>query len=255
MDRELPLPGGRITPGVVRVGDTVRRPPSSSSAFVAALLTHLEGVGFAGAPHYLGTDKSGRDSFSYLPGWVPAKFQHWSDGQVAAAGRLLRSLHDATAGSSLAGRHPVVCHHDPGPNNCVFVEGRPMAFIDFDTAAPGNPLEDVGYGIWTWCVSSKARAVSVREQAAQVRILADAYGVSDGHRTGLIDAMIERQERNALWWQAQLTGPLPHVATPRQIHDRVAWSDRERAFVVAHRELFERALFGTPLRSCPRGPA
>jgi aminoglycoside phosphotransferase (APT) family kinase protein len=39
------------------------------------------------------------------------------------------------------------CHHDPGPNNTVFRDGRPVALIDFDFAAVGDPLEDVGYGL------------------------------------------------------------------------------------------------------------
>jgi hypothetical protein len=44
---EVPLLGGRITPGVVRVGDTVRRPVGPHSTFVHALLHHLEHVGFS----------------------------------------------------------------------------------------------------------------------------------------------------------------------------------------------------------------
>jgi hypothetical protein len=59
----------------------------------------------------------GRDTFTYLPGWVPAKFQRFNDTQIRDAGALLRALHDASRGSALAGEHPVVCHHDPGPNN------------------------------------------------------------------------------------------------------------------------------------------
>lgn len=54
-------------------------------------------------------------------------------------------MHDATRGSRLAGHSPTVCHHDPGPNNVVFRNGLPVAWIDFDTAAPGDPLEDVAY--------------------------------------------------------------------------------------------------------------
>ena len=69
---------------------------------------------------------------------------------MAAAGSLLCAFHDATRGSRLAGRNPVVCHHGPGPNNTVFVDNRPVAFIDFDTAAPGDALEDLGYMTWTW---------------------------------------------------------------------------------------------------------
>jgi hypothetical protein len=142
---EVPLSGGRITQGVVRIGDTVRRPVTARSAFVAELLNHLQQRGFTGAPRYLGLDDTGRDTFTYLPGRVPATFQLWSNDQVVAAGTLLRSLHEATRGSRLAAAHPVVCHHDPGPNNAVFHQDRPMAFIDFDTAAPGDPLEDLGY--------------------------------------------------------------------------------------------------------------
>ncbi|WP_420000036.1 phosphotransferase [Streptomyces boninensis] len=113
------------------------------------------------------------------PGWVPARFQRWTDSQVAAAGSLLRSFHDATRGSRLAGGHPAVCHHDPGPNNTVFADNIAVAFIDFDTAAPGDPIEDLGYMAWTWCISSKPTAPPATVQAAQLRALADAYRLDE----------------------------------------------------------------------------
>ncbi|KAK1180524.1 aminoglycoside phosphotransferase family protein [Streptomyces sp. NBS 14/10] len=243
MEREVRLSGGRITPGVVLVSDTVRRPVTASSAFVAELLDQLKQRGFAGAPRYLGRDEAGRDTFSYLPGWVPAKFQRWTDTQVAAAGALLRSLHDATRGSTLAAASPLVCHHDPGPNNTVFVGNQPAAFIDFDTAAPGDPLEDLGYMAWTWCISSKPDAPPADEQAAQVRILADAYGLQSHEHGDLIDAMLDRQTRNARWWREQLDGPeRSRVASAEQIVSRIAWSEREHAFTVAHRPALASAL-------------
>ncbi|MET7353374.1 phosphotransferase family protein [Streptomyces mirabilis] len=138
------LTGGRITAGIVRVGETVRRPATPASRFVADLLVLLEHGGFDGAPRYLRREGT-TDVLSYLSGEVPARFRTWSDQQVSAAGSLLRALHDATRNSALAGSFPVVCHHDCGPNNVVFRDGLPYAFIDFDTAAPGLPLEDVGY--------------------------------------------------------------------------------------------------------------
>ncbi|RYD34038.1 MAG: aminoglycoside phosphotransferase family protein, partial [Verrucomicrobiaceae bacterium] len=58
---EIPLTGGQITGGVVRVGDTVRRPRTEASAFVAELLGMLREKGFEGAPVYLGIDAKGRD--------------------------------------------------------------------------------------------------------------------------------------------------------------------------------------------------
>jgi hypothetical protein len=52
----VPLLVGRITPGVVRVGDTVRRPEGTASPFVREPLLHLERVGFTGALRFLGID-------------------------------------------------------------------------------------------------------------------------------------------------------------------------------------------------------
>ncbi|WP_406447289.1 aminoglycoside phosphotransferase family protein [Streptomyces sp. NBC_00876] len=242
MDTEVPLSGGRVTQGVVRVGDTVRRPAGAASSFVAELLEHLDGQGFTGAPRYLGRDPAGRETLTFLPGWVPAGFQRWTDPQVAEAGALLRALHDATRGSALTGPHPVVCHHDPGPNNTVFHDGRPVAFIDFDTAAPGDPLEDLGYMAWTWCVASKPEARPVAEQAAQVRVLADAYGLVGPARALLLDAILDRQARNAHWWNAHLIASAPRIATEDQISERIAWSHREYSFTATHRNVFVEAL-------------
>ncbi|MGY0057372.1 phosphotransferase family protein [Streptomyces sp. LZ34] len=242
MENEVPLAGGRITPGVVRVGSTVRRPVTAASPFVAELLGHLQQQGFTGAPRHLGSDAAGRDVLSYLPGWVPARFQRWTDAQVTAAGALLRALHDATRGSRLAGWHPVICHHDPGPNNTVFSDAVPVAFIDFDTAAPGDPLEDLGDMAWTWCVSSKREAPPATVQAAQVRILADAYGVDAASRPRLIDAILDRQVRNAQWWRSHLTRLCPRVADDHQITERIRWSEREYAHTAANREAFAAAL-------------
>ncbi|ONI68107.1 aminoglycoside phosphotransferase [Kribbella sp. ALI-6-A] len=234
---EAAMRGGRLTRGVVRVGDTVRRPPSP---FAASLLALLEQRGFTAAPRHLGHDDSGRDTLTYLPGWVPAKLRPWTDTQVAAAGALARALHDATRGSLLAGPHQVVCHHDLGPNNTVFQDDLPVAFIDFDLAAPGSPLEDVGYMAWLWCVSSKPEARSVQAQAAQVRVLADAYGLTPSERAVLVDAMLERQSRNVRFWAELPAGGID--TTAEQIADRIAWSRREHDHTTKHRADFAAAL-------------
>lgn len=70
MDPGKPLSGGRQTRGVVQIGDTVRRPRSERSDFVARLLRHLEARNFSGVPSYLGSDTENRDVFSFLPGDV-----------------------------------------------------------------------------------------------------------------------------------------------------------------------------------------
>jgi hypothetical protein len=147
---EFELAGGRLTPGVVRVGDTVRRPASASSDFVHGLLRHLETQGFKGAPRYLGLDEKGREILSYLPGNVPSELGEFSDSQCSAAAKLLRSLHDSTVDCDLRGHSDVICHGDPSPCNCVFVDGVPSGFIDFDAAHPGERSEDLGYAAWLW---------------------------------------------------------------------------------------------------------
>jgi hypothetical protein len=110
---ETPLAGGRVTEGVVRVGDTVRRPTKTSSPFVRDLLCYLEAHGFDGAPRYLGVDECGRQVFSYLEGDVPSELDaQLSDEVLVEAASLIRRFHDATAGSALAGEHETVCHRD-----------------------------------------------------------------------------------------------------------------------------------------------
>jgi Ser/Thr protein kinase RdoA (MazF antagonist) len=228
---EQPLTGGRLTPGVVRVADTVRRPGSDSSAFTADLLRLLNERGFTAVPKYLGQDETGRDILTYLDGWVPPRYQRWSGEQVAAAGALLRAFHDATRDSHLAAGQPVVCHHDPAPTNFVFTDDLPAALIDFDLAAPGDPLEDLGYAAWTWCIASKHDDPD--RQAHQLRVLADGYALPAEDRPALIPAVLSRLLQNADFWANR-----PHEMAA----ERIAWSHREHAFTTANRHIFESAL-------------
>lgn len=234
------LTGGRIATGVVRIGDTVRRPVCASSGFMAALLELLERQGYTGAPKYLGQE-DGADLLSFIPGTVPARFGVWSDSQVQAAASLLRDMHDATRDSDLAGRYDVVCHHDPGPNNVVFQDGLPAAFIDFAEAAPGSRLEDVAYMAWTWSISSK-KSMSLPRQAEQVRLVADAYGLEPSERHVLADCILERQARNVRFWAAFQARPETAPATTSQIADRIEWSRHEHAYLFTHRDIFDHAL-------------
>jgi Ser/Thr protein kinase RdoA (MazF antagonist) len=118
---EAPLSGGRVTPGVVRVGGTVRRPPKANVALVRGVLALLAELGLDVAPRYLGSDEQGRETFSYLEGEVPDELDAgFSDATLASAARLIRRYHDATAGSTLADGCEIVCHNDLSPCNFVF---------------------------------------------------------------------------------------------------------------------------------------
>ncbi|WP_338033970.1 aminoglycoside phosphotransferase family protein [Kribbella albertanoniae] len=155
-------------------------------------------------------------------------FQRWQNEQIAAFGVLLRAFHDATRSAP----HRVICHHDPGPNNTIFRDNLPVALIDFDTAEPGSPLEDLGYAAWTWCIASKHNDPT--RQAAQVRVLADAYGLTQLQRGALVDAILERQSRNVRFW-TETTAQV----TPQQRADRITWSRQEHAFTTTNRHTFD----------------
>lgn len=236
---EVILGGGRLTAGVVKIGETVRRP---KSAFTKTLLLHLAQAGFDGAPRYLGRDGFDRDILAFLPGDVPAKWCALTDDQVAAAGALLRRFHEASrALADRLGDGPVICHNDPGPNNTVFLRGRPIAFIDFDFAAVGDPLEDVAYMAWSWCISSKPARGDAASQAHQVRVLADAYGLSTAQRTRLMDAVQERLERNERFWTERACSGTPVISGPPPA-EVLAWTSTEKAFVTRLQQVFTTAL-------------
>jgi phosphotransferase family enzyme len=231
-----------MTPGVVKVGETVRRPTSPATRFAATLLSHLASAGFEGAPRYLDQDGLGREILTFLPGEVPAKWRAFADEQVAQAGILLRRMHDASRGLAerLGGGH-VVCHHDPGPNNTVFRNGLPTAFIDFDFAAVGDPLADLGYLAWSWCISSKPSRGRPAEQARQVRILADAYGLSAEQRRRLPAAIDDRLVGNERFRRKRVDRHQTSHAGPGAA-EALAWTRREVAHFASCRGVFTAAL-------------
>lgn len=162
---ERPLHGGIANRGlVVRVGDTVRRPQRSTSPATHALLQHLHGVGFDGAPRFLGVDPQGREALSYIPGAaVTAPYPPWAmtDQALASVAELLRRYHEAVATFDPAPyswpptpplRHAghLISHNDPNLDNVVFRDGRAVAFIDFDLASPGSTLWDVAAAARLW---------------------------------------------------------------------------------------------------------
>ena len=176
---EIPLRGGRMTPGVVRAGDTVRRPATANSGFVRDLLRHLAAKRFEGAPGYCGTDARGRDILSFVAGEVPAELGFHDDATLAAAARLIRRFHDAGADLvDTADGIEVVCHNDLSPCNFVFRDGAPVALIDFDAAAPGLRADDLGYAAWLW-LDIGSDEIAPAEQARRLALFLAAYGMDD----------------------------------------------------------------------------
>ncbi|BET45054.1 phosphotransferase [Streptomyces ardesiacus] len=242
---ESSLPGGFVN-AVVRVGDTVRRPASARTKFVADLLRLLEAGGWSGAPRYLGMDEKGREVLSYLDGHVaweprqPAAVS--SDASLVAVARLVREFHDLTVGTALAGDREVVCHNDLSPKNTVYrlVSGglRPTAFIDWDLAAPGARIHDVAHVCWQYLGLGPAVA-DVGEAARRMKLIADSYELSDRQR--LVPTV--------LWWQDRCWRGIESEAAAgdtAMVRLRGAGVVREvqRAYqwVSDHRGVLERAL-------------
>lgn len=177
---EQALGGGCQTTGVVRVGNTVRRPLHARSDYVHAVLRHLEAVGFAGAPRLLGIDEQGREVLSFLPGEVLLEPPHrLADVRLASCARLVRDFHDATAGSPLAAGAEVVCHGDLGPHNMVFDGERAVGIIDWDEGVTaGTRLVDFGHAVWC-CADIGEAGVEVRDQARRAALMCRVYGWDD----------------------------------------------------------------------------
>ena len=181
---EQRLAGGRQTPGVVRVGDTVRRPLNRNSEFVQSVLRYLEVVGFTGAPRILGVDEAGREVLSFIEGEVhvaapDSPEPRLSDAQLASAARLIRRLHDATVGSALAGGEEVVCHGDLGPHNTVFVDDEAVGLLDWDEGVrPGARRDVLAHAVWCF-VDVGETGGPVEQQARRIRLMCDAYGWDD----------------------------------------------------------------------------
>jgi hypothetical protein len=206
--QEERLTGGFINE-VVRVGDTVRRAGSQVSYFAPRLLRFFEKHGWTGAPRYLGIDDQGRETLQFIEGIVPTgdvvpePFQ--TDASLAAIARMVRTFHDLTAGSDLAGPEEVVCHNDLSPKNTVYREENgamlPVAFIDWDIAEPGARIYDIAMVCWKY-LDLGPSVRDVDECSRKTRLICDAYGLQD--RAALMDAII--------WWQEMTVWGIEHGA-------------------------------------------
>jgi hypothetical protein len=205
-EAETPLAGGWVTSGVRRVGDTVRRPQGPNAPFVHRLLDHLEENAFVAAPRFLGIDDQGREILSFIAGEVPSDCRStiWEDHQLVAVAALLRRFHDATSATELASGTEVVCHNDFGPWNLVWRDSLPRGVIDFDNAAPGARLDDLGYAIWKHTNIGLVE-LSPSEQRRRLRLMTTAYGATAD--SDVLAAINSAQARMRLVIEAAPAGP------------------------------------------------
>jgi hypothetical protein len=263
---EIPLVGGDVTEGLVRVGDTVRRPVGPHSPLVHALLTHLEAVGFEGAPRFLSIDGAGREVLSYIDGEVAGRPRPpWiaDETRLVSVGRLVRAYDDAAAsftappnvaldtvsaeppGIPPAPAYPaeLIGHVDITPENVVFRNGRAYALIDFDLAKPATRADEMFNAMLWWAPLSDPRDVDPLLRDVDVprrsRILADGYGLSGTDRERIMEVatlltrrawhlMKRRAETQGGGWRRMWDEGVGDV-----IKRREAWLDRHAARLTA----------------------
>jgi hypothetical protein len=214
VDEEI-LAGGVANAGaVVRVGDAVLRPANPHSESIHRFLSLLANVGFDGSSVPLGFEPDGRERLKYIAGDVAlAPYPSWvqSDDALVSIARLMRAFHDASQGvGPVSGTWSdemadpaggtIVCHNDVCLENVVFRDGVAVALLDFDFAAPGQPLFDLA-AFARMCVPIDDEINASRlgwkpaDRPSRLRLVADAYGLDHDQRRELVGLLAESMAR------------------------------------------------------------
>lgn len=205
IEDEQPLEGGNATEGVVRVGDTVRKPWTSTTSAVHELIRRVAAAGID-VPAVHGRDEQGRQILEFVPGTPALDVPPLTLDELARVGRAIRSIHDASEGFAPSAPAPwepllpvpegspdLICHGDLTPWNLIL--GERWVFIDWDGAAPSTRLWDLAYSAQAFTVND----VTEDPSAAARRLAAfiDGYGADADLRARLPGTMADRAE--AMW--------------------------------------------------------
>lgn len=243
------LQGGSVTEGVVRVGNTVRRPVCRSTPNVHALLRHLESRGFDGAPRVVGMDGFGREILTYVPGR-----SGFAENALEDLAKLVRAFHDATEGFPLkdtgwiGGSNDdappeVIGHCDITPDNVICRDGKPVALIDFDLARPTTRLFDVVTTLRHWAPIADPMDLEPLQRGLDVggrmRLFCDAYGVPPRDRRRLIDLTRLRFHRSYQVMRTRAAeggawGRMWAAGSGQRIRRAAAWLDVHEDELRAH---------------------
>jgi Phosphotransferase enzyme family len=191
--QEHALTGGNVSAGVVRVGDTVRKPSGPHTAAVEAFLSYLNAAGFSGAPETLGRDELGRHVLQYIPGPIAHGLPPMDLDGLHRVGRLIRELHDLSEGFRpprdarwdvviQPDRADLICHNDLASWNLVCASDR-WVFIDWDGAAPGSRLWDLAWSVTSFVPLDPGGDPD--KDAPRVQALAGGYGLTRQQRREL----------------------------------------------------------------------
>ncbi|MGO2360000.1 MAG: phosphotransferase [Brachybacterium tyrofermentans] len=250
-DEELPLDGGNATEGVVRVGDTVRKPWEPTTPAVHELMRTVAAAGID-VPEPRGRDDRGRQIQEFVPGSLALHSPPLTLAGLARVGALIRAIHDACEGFAPSAPAPwepllpvrggatdLVCHGDLTPWNLIL--GERWVFIDWDGAAPSTRLWDLAYSAQAFTLNDAS--ADPEDSAVRLAALVDGYGAGEELRAALPRAMAGRTE--AMFEQlrsANIPGREPWGSMFTEGHGE-HWR-RAADHVAEHQDRWARALNG-----------
>ncbi|MEO6124762.1 MAG: phosphotransferase [Ilumatobacteraceae bacterium] len=265
LDEEV-LHGGIANAGaVVRQGDHVLRPSNPNTPFIHAMLRYVAEQGFTGASRPIGVDPDGRERLEFIVGDVaippyPAWVQ--TNDALASIAALLREFHHAVRGfvpsrdatwsnemqdpGPLADRTRLICHNDVCLENVVFRNGEAVGLLDFDFAAPGNPLYELAqFARMCVPVDTDEFAASLGwepiDAATRLRVIADAYGLPPD-RSEFLDVLATGVERGGQFVMRRVEAGDPNFIEMWKNMGGMARFDRRRDWFAVNRPRLAEAL-------------
>ncbi|MEU4377754.1 phosphotransferase [Pseudonocardia alni] len=222
-----------------------------------ALLEHLRDAGLPGVPGVLGIDRDGREVLSFVEGEVVHPDHNElvaSDQAVSEVVGWIRDFHAASAkfvapvdarwqrlfdhvGSG------VIAHNDLGRWNLVRQGPGRWAFIDWDTAAPADPLWDLAYAAHGLVPMTPRREPGLEEvdRDRRLGLVASAYGLDEVQRLRLLDLIAQRTDvLHRLIVDRAAAGDEPWASQFRDGHHH-AWAE-DTAFTIDNHQRWRRAL-------------
>ena len=143
--------------------------------------------GFDGTPRFLGIDDRNREILAFIDGFAPPHngFELSEDG-IRAGARLVRRVHDLTAGTEFAAGSEVACHPNLSQPNFIFRDNMiPVAIIDWDGTCPGPRLAN--FAEFLWAFVHPGMYGEGEPPAHMLQVACEAYRWSG---PGLVDAML-----------------------------------------------------------------
>jgi len=129
----------------------------------------------------------------------------------------------------------IVCHNDLCVENVVVRDGRAVAFIDFDFAAPADPLLDIAIACRHWVPFRDVQDIDPEwrdvDRITRFGMFCDAHGLTDVQRLAVFEHALAFLDRALGTMKAKADSGLPLYAAvwqggyPEQNRRSHAWLD------------------------------